>query len=49
MAMCAMAWGISLDRWDRLDPDTQARHIAVWRAKNQIAAITDHYIVNKKH
>lgn len=49
MAMVAMAWGIPLDRWDRLDPDTQARHIAVWRAKNQIAAITDHYIVNKKH
>jgi hypothetical protein len=47
MYLCAMAWGIEPARWDRLDPDYQALCLAVYRSKNQINAITDHYIVNR--
>lgn len=47
MYLCAMAWGIEPARWDRLDPDYQALCLAVYRTRNQINAITDHYIVNR--
>jgi hypothetical protein len=47
MYLCALAWGVRPKVWDQADPDEQALMIAVYRTRNQISAITDHYIVNR--
>lgn len=47
MYLAALEWRIPPHQWDRLDPEYQALMIAVYRCRNQMAAITDHYIVNR--
>ena len=47
MYLCALEWGIEPQKWDDLSPDYQALCLAVYRSKQRIAAVTDHWIVNR--